>query len=133
MDNSSKEFKALQGKWYTKLEKSGFEDIEKEEGTLKWSPRQTLNKPYNRDRKTFIESKEVYFRLAGYFLYDHLFVKKNDRMIWKLHAEGMSYRQISALLKAKRIKKSVTSIKETIHRLRSEMFSRYKDFDNEQE
>lgn len=133
MDNSSKEFKALQAKWYSKLEKSGFEDIEKHEGFLKWSPRQTLNKSYNKDRKPFLDAKETYFRLAGYFLYDYEFVKKNDRIIWKLHAEGVSYRQMSTLLKDKNIKKSVTSIKETIHRLRAEMFTMYKDFDNEQE
>lgn len=87
------DFKALQKKWYGKLEDDGFQDAEREDGALQnWSTQ------FSRGNLEFNQSKEEYFRLAGHFLHDHRFANETERRVWELHTNGMSTGKIAKAL-----------------------------------
>lgn len=95
MDRNSKEFKKLQEKWYGKLKRSGFEDIERSDESLKkWSLM------FVTDDSTEItrEAKTEYYRAAGHFLHDHQFDSTTEKRIWELHSSGLSIRNIVKML-----------------------------------
>lgn len=117
----TKEFKVLEDLWYKKLKATGFEDIEPGKKYLKFSAEGYMSRSSNKGREAYFASKEEYFRLAGHFLYDHQFENETDRFIWERHAEGESLREIVVSLKSKGVKKALTQVKETIHRLRAIM------------
>lgn len=131
MNTKSKEFQKLQTEWYKKLKKSGFDDIEETEDLLKWSAPKNLIHIRNRDKQHLFTIREDYYRLAGYFLHDYGFTKESDRLVWEQHVEGTSIRDISKYLKIKKVRMAPTQVKETIHRLRNVMFSKYKELDGE--
>lgn len=137
MKKQQKSYQELKDTWYKKLKKSGFEDIEQDNGLLKsWESHRVLKESAKGHSVSTIlqrvESKTTYFRLAGQFLYDHTFETDLDRIIWTKHAEGMSKRAISQTLKKMRFKRSPTFIQTTIMRLREAMKLRYR-VQNEQE
>ena len=119
MDNNSKKFKDLQAKWYKKLEKSGFDDIEK----LDHIKFQTESSYYwrNYGHEKFAE-KQRYYQLAGQFLHQYVFDSPRDKEIWRLHSEGLAIKT-EIPKKIKDIKRS--QIHETIKRLRKIMLSIY--------
>lgn len=119
----SKEFKALKRKWYDKLKKSDFNDIEQEDGNLKqWA---VSDFTVRRDPKLF-NSKEKYFQLAGQFAHDYKFSNKRDQFIWVHHAEGLTIMAIVAKLKSRNFKSANrSSTHDTIQRLEKEMLSLY--------
>ena len=91
--NQTGEFKALQDKWYEKLKRNGFKDIEQGEEYGRMllpfnSERFATNKEYNRD-------KEQYYRLAGQFLHSYKFKNHTEMRIWELHSQGVSVRNIA--------------------------------------
>jgi len=112
------EFKNLRSKWAKKLEKSGFDDAEQEDGNLKdWSAgflRKRISSLYN-------ESKQEYYRLAGQFLHEHKFEDKLERRIWELHQEGKSLNYILAYLKKKKVKTYRQKIHKVIQKLAAVM------------
>lgn len=132
MNNQDPKFLALQKKWYAKLEKSGFEDIEDGEH-LKMSRGQRLAEVVKAGKYSFQSSKQEYYRLAGFFLYDHTFESTKDKIIWEVHSQGMAYREISSfMLKKHNIDMAQTQVLETIHRLRKKMLEHYrKEAENE--
>jgi hypothetical protein len=98
MDRNSKAFKELQSKWYGKLKKSGFDDIEQDEEHLKiWHSHFFLS----RYDATKYEAKEEYYRMAGHFLNDYKFKTKVEKLIWQYHCDGISLREITDRLKEK--------------------------------
>lgn len=103
MTANSKDLKKLQKVWYKKLKKSGFEDIEKDENTLKhWATRvfkESSNGSYYNEKEVYYKSREEYYRMAGRFLWDFTFDNKLEHKIWSLHSEGMSIRDIGALIR----------------------------------
>lgn len=118
MNRNSKEFKELQEKWYAKLKKKGFEDIEVGEDQLKsWSSH------YYKCRFTAdsFKAKEDYYRLAAQFLNDNKFKNRTEKLVWRLHSEGMSIRDITAYLATKGKKTYKDWVQVTIARLRDEM------------
>jgi hypothetical protein len=98
----TKKFESLKEKWYKKLAKSGFEDIEHNESHLKqWhSFNFSDSKDSHRFSAALFSSKAEYYRLAGQFLHTHTFVKPVEKVIWTYHTEGKTNREISRLLKA---------------------------------
>lgn len=131
MNPKTKKFQALQRKWYKKLENTGFEDIEQNESKLKNWTSARLQAGRNNGNSVeqtmvFNESKEEYYRLAGFFLYDHKFLSKQDHLVWKLHSEGVPIRDISKVLKALKYSVASTQVKDIIHRLRTIMLSLYR-------
>ncbi len=100
MNNRSKEFKELQAKWYAKLKKTGFEDLEQNEYSLRLF-HSTYFSDSRRNDPQVVAAKLEYYRLAGHFLYDHKFENALERTIWQMHADGKSIRTIEKVLKAK--------------------------------
>ena len=132
MSPQAKQLKQLQAKWYARLKKEGFEDIEQDENLLKnWSSSR-LRKSRNSNNEIeqtllYNESKQSYYRLAGFFVNDYAFESELDHMVWSYHAEGKSLRQMSKLLKAQGNDISYTRAKEIIHKLRAIMLKHYKE------
>lgn len=116
----TKEFLELNKKWQKKLKKSGFEDIEQDENSLKsWSMIFLLNyEPIT------WKAKEDYYRLAAQMLQDYKFSSKTEKFIWEEHAKGTSIRSIVKLLKRKGIKTYKCKVHATIKNLVKEIIAK---------
>ena len=117
-------FRALQQKWYKKLEQSGFKDIEDEKGRLKVYSgiglSEDLPLPVSRtdySSKLYKESQAEYYRLAGQYLYDKKFKSPRDKQVWALHTQGLSFTVISEKLGLTR-----DSVKYRIRKMRIAFF-----------
>lgn len=94
--------------WDKVLELSGFEDIEdRRTGFLKvWSGKQLPVLPIkNMAHRSGVyssliwkESQAEYYRLAGQFLYLKKFRTKRHKIIWRLHSEGRTLKEIATKL-----------------------------------
>lgn len=82
---NNKKFKQLKAKWDKKLLDSGFDDIEEEDGTLKYATNPRAIKNALKDK----EEREIYYSVAREFLETHAFKNIMHRNIWELHCEGM--------------------------------------------
>jgi hypothetical protein len=120
----TEKFKNLKEKWYKKLAASGFNDIEKDEDTLKvWESHAFGKHRYN---AKLYDSKEKYFALAGQFLNEAKFESRRHKLIWKLHSEGASIRDIEIELKRRKYEsasKSVVAVE--ISKMKKEMLDKY--------
>ena len=118
MSNKSKAFKDLQNSWYKKLEKLGFQDIEQSDGNLKrWH-----GQDFKAIHATAFEYKAEYYRAAGYFLNHYQFASKREKLIWELHSQGVSNRDIAKILKKKGVKRMAKDVvRMLIKRLVKEM------------
>lgn len=85
-----KDLKALQKIWYEKLKKSGFKDAERPDGRFHLCA-SSLPSRYN---STFFAAREEYFRLAGQLLHEYPFESTSQMLVWRLHSEGLSIREI---------------------------------------
>ncbi len=109
--------KELQAKWYKKLAKAGFEDIEDVS-----SPREFLKEWHgswfrSRGHTDQFLAKESYFYPAGHFLTNYEFDNEVERKVWAFHSEGLSLREIAARMRWKSHHKATIIIK----KLRKEM------------
>lgn len=108
-------FKKIQQKWKEKLEKSGFTDIEDENGYLKeWATSRAALEQH----AVLRDAKEIYYRLASQFLHTYSFKSQLEYNIWKLHCEGKSYPKIE-----KELNLGINRARYTIKRLKDEMQS----------
>ena len=123
MHNRSPEFKKLQRKWYSKIAKKGFEDIEKDGDLLKEYHAYYIHAQYEETKDT---AKAEYYRLAGGFLYTHKFKDQKSRAIWELHADGVSIRDIEKKLKSRKFKTYRDEIDHIIRDLAEIMLGRKK-------
>jgi hypothetical protein len=120
----SKEFRELEKKWYSKLSKKGFKDIErtdrvgKENQRLKTDVMENIMHFYTVDQ---FNIKQEYYRTAGLFLHEHKFKSAKEKKIWALHSEGLSIRDIIKLLKSKGQVAYKDLVQNTIKRLAAEM------------
>jgi hypothetical protein len=116
----TKQFLELQKKWYEKLKESGFDDIE-------FGEKQELLKCWESSHfymtQDQFDNKREYYHLASQFLFFYKFESKLDRIIWKFHAHGFTYRKIARRLNAVRLSspQNKDKIMHVIKRLRSEM------------
>lgn len=109
----NKQLNRLIKEWDEKLKASGFNDIEdRKRDTLKsWSGTSwlitTTNgvvKPsakktnYGYTTLAWKESQAEYYRLAAQCLHEAEFKTTQQRLIWQLHSEGLSYAEISPIL-----------------------------------
>lgn len=91
----STKFKQLKSKWYKKLVKSGFRDIENSRGDLvDHRSTQDLWRRINGSTEVF-DAVQSYFYWAGDMVSRGVFASMLDKKIWKLHAEGWSTRRIA--------------------------------------
>jgi hypothetical protein len=130
----TKQFELLKKKWYAKLKRAGFVDIEQDEDSLtNWSSSRFLRgKNRNKALEDVMDynlSKQEYYRLVGHFLHDHKFENKVDKLIWELHSEAISYRKIVSKLKHKGIDTNTMRIFHAITRLKTIMIERYKNYE----
>lgn len=103
-----KQFLKLQQKWYRKLARSGFKDIEsplKPGQPLKhWD---SVDFQLDHTKESFLE-RQRYYELAGQLLHDFHFKNKVDKKIWEMHSNGVSLTIISEKVKLHR---------NTVHRI----------------
>lgn len=134
MNRNNPEFKKLKKEWYDRLEEAGFKDIEQDEDNLKvWTTTKINSIIYGRNKSKYniqttlsrIEDKKAYYDLATQFLNDYQFTDKTLKIIWALHAEGSSHREISLALASHGIKKSRQRVLDAIHDLRDKMMRKY--------
>jgi len=97
MNRNSREFKSLQSKWYGKLKKSGFNDIEASSGMLK----DYHSKRFTGSDAVSFSEKERYYQLAGQLLHTYPFPNATARAMWRMHAGGSSMEYISDALNLK--------------------------------
>jgi len=123
---NNKEFKKLKNSWYEKLKKSGFEDIEYKDGSLKSSAfrrQRDKNKHYTQIQ---IDAVQAYYRMAFHFLHEYEFESEFDRIVWEYHTNGIGTRSISKLLQKVNLSgTSKTKIWLTVKKLREIMKRRY--------
>lgn len=93
-DFQSRQFKKLQSKWYGILKETGFQDIEDASGNL--TDHQSVQDFAQRIgfRAGLVEEIQDYFSWACEMVWRGRFKSAQDRMIWRLHAEGKSSRKI---------------------------------------
>lgn len=118
------EFEVLKEKWYKKLKKSGFNDIEQDEDNLKaWSSKFATQKV-----KDLYESKQAYYYMATQFINDYVFSSKIDQIIWEYHAEGISMRDIAKTLnKTRTITTNKDAVNIIIRKLEKIMYFMYRN------
>lgn len=103
MNPNEPSFKKLQKKWYDKLKKEGFKDIEQSDGNLKeWASSRLLTPGHMPSRTLWNDSVEQYFRLAGFFLNDYEFKSELEKYIWSLHCDGRSIKDIVKVITSKK-------------------------------
>lgn len=118
---SNSEYQKLKKKWYAKLEKSGFHDIEQDDGygNLKdWSHRFA--------RVDALHERQEYYIMASRFLNDYKFKNKRDYVIWLYHSEGLSYRDTAAVMQKARFKIPEWEVRVRVNALIAAMFEFYK-------
>lgn len=97
-----KQLLKLQQKWYKKLERSGFKDIEsplKPGQPLKhWD---SIDFQLDHTAESFTE-RQRYYELAGQMLHDFQFKSKAHKKIWEMHSKGESLSNISERVKLHR-------------------------------
>lgn len=110
----------LQKIWYEKLKKSGFDDIENENGELtRGLPRVTNQAPIQ------IEVIQHYYSWARSFLHEHEFKSEFEKAVWELHSEGIAVRAISVELRRKGYKKQKDAVWYVVKRLEQLMKAKY--------
>lgn len=117
----SVKFDKLKDRWYKKLKKSGFRDIEYKDGTRE------RGGPYLKNKtQTQIEAIEAYYTMARHFLIEYTFPREIDKVIWEYYSEGLSYRDIEETLKKAKVKNLKKSqIKNIITALEKKMKEKY--------
>lgn len=124
MDWNDPKLSKLKAKWYAKLKKKGFEDIEHDERNLKqFSGKTSIDDELGRSKlerwaqwgklpqiKNHI--KYEYFSECRRFLEIHKFKNKTERKMFEMHSDGLGVRVIAVSLKTYRRK-----VHETIQRL----------------
>lgn len=116
---SSRDLKKLTDKWYRKLKKSGFDDIEdtsRDDRPLKKWHGYEVRLKHGADVTT--TAMQRYYELARHFFNDHVFETSKEKEMWRMHSEGDSGATI-----AKRFKTSCSTAKRTIQRLAKLMLS----------
>lgn len=124
-----KEYEELRDKWYAKLKKSGFEDQERDEDTLKvYSSDKFGARRQSRSSITQNggwQAKATYYSMAERYLSEYPFETRREQIIWEYHANAVSVRDIVNLLRKVRIKMKRTSVWEIIKTHKNKMFALY--------
>lgn len=120
----TKKFIEIQNKWYDKLKKSGFKDLE-------WiDPKTGLgqNTPYlltedSKLKDRYNPSEQTYYENALSYYHHGNFKSKLHKFIWKCHAEGISYRKMRKNIKSRGFKfvPSIFWISVEINKIRKDM------------
>lgn len=122
-----KEFLAEQKKWYDKLKKEGFQDIE----LIDWETGRVYERTMGVSQadivNTWTREQEEYYRLAAQFVHALREAGKESKeaiRIWELHAEGLGYRKI-----AKKLGVPKSRVERVVPRLKKQMLEAREDWD----
>jgi hypothetical protein len=100
----NKKLKSLQAKWYAKLKKSGFEDIENGSDNpmlLTWETNY-FYKHYG-NRPDVVAAKFDYYLRASHLLNrPEVFENEFEKLVWEKHSEGTSIREMAKQLASKK-------------------------------
>lgn len=109
----TKKFKKLQDRWYKKLDKSGFDDIEYDEEKLSEYSVRFLRHPHY-----VWELKAAYYTMCETFLNNYQFDSLHEKSIWEDHVKGLGTRAIAKKLsKGKRKQINHITIWKVVSRL----------------
>lgn len=86
---NSKEFKDLKAKWYKKLERFGFIDLEDEEGNLRRQQSARIELVYD------VEATKEYFSALGEFVGSNPNIPKRHFKVLSMLSEGLTITQIA--------------------------------------
>ncbi len=116
--------KKLHAEWNKKLKDSGFIDAEDTSGQLKAYHGSRL---FSRSLPNVdMASKEEYYRIAAQFLYEYKDFTDITRLIWELHSQGHTIRDIANSIPHP--KKS--QVYKIIHKLAKIMLATYQEEQN---
>ena len=122
--NKKTEYEKQREIWYKKLKKSGFEDIEQDDFNLK-----TNSSVFFKNHTFEVwTAKATYYQMASNFLEEYKFNSRIEKVIWEYHSNGISFRDISKLLKKAKIKSISTNRQDIwliVKRLKATMYSMY--------
>ncbi len=110
MDFNSPKFKALRKKWYGKLAKSGFEDVEQDDVHL-------IRTEYRAMITNAAEIRAEYYRYCRHMLNDWRFKNAYEKKVFALHSEGVTVREIARITK----KHTFDGVAKIIRRIKKEM------------
>lgn len=103
-------FIKLQNKWYKKLKKQGFEDLEwVDDGKGIGQDSSFLLKPLTNMTKFYKKDVENFYRICRNYAGYGTFASKLDKYCFKYYADGQSYRQIQKII-AKKHKITLTHV-----------------------
>lgn len=110
--------KQQQDKWYKKLARSGFKDIEDtapgKDRLKTWAV--NFKAKYTPDQ---FQAKADYWQMCRDMVHSYAFKNKREKRIWELYAEGKSVRDIE-----KELKYAKSAVARTIRRLRRNLSER---------
>lgn len=91
----TQEFTELNKLWQEKLKEGGFQDLEKG-GEARFLKDEGMSNFMRNGSFNFVgfKASELYYQLAGQFLFSHKFATLLEKYIWREHAEGISIRKI---------------------------------------
>lgn len=119
------DLQSLIRKWYALLAAEGFDDIERDPTRAKkhcveFKKSHSL---YFSTKFTPLEFdiKKEHYRKAGLFLHEHCFENTEQKEIWRLYSEGITYREITSRLRNQfrtlnkdRAQKIIRSLRDTM-------------------
>lgn len=114
-------------KWYARLKRDGFKDIEDSEGRLDQYASSALTHNY-RDPIIF-EAKERYYQLAGQFLHTYKFNSRLEKFMWEQHCSGVSILNIVKEIRHRGLSTYRDEVHKTLQRLTKKMLERTRDLD----
>ncbi len=102
MSRKKSEYSKLKTLWYKKLKAEGFVDIEHEDGSINSGVPRTMKykNPQLRD------ATQEYYYIANNFLHNYKFACELDKIMWEYHSNGISIRNIVALLHQTKVTKT---------------------------
>lgn len=101
---TAEEFQKLKDKWYLKLKKSGFHDIEYNDTLFINGKTTEFHKKEKFVHGTW-EADRDYYIMAEQFLHAYAFDRHIDKVIWEYHSNGLGVRAIASTLQKAGIKK----------------------------
>jgi DNA-directed RNA polymerase specialized sigma24 family protein len=107
------EFKALRQKWYQKLERNGFKDIEVTDRRLQPDP---FVESLRRYPKEFIAERQGFRETEREYLLTGQFKSRRHRDAWRMHTEGLPIAEI-----AKRLRVTTRAIEYILSHYRKRM------------
>lgn len=123
--NPKEKYERLRDRWYAKLKKSGFEDIEQDEDNLKIWSSTYFGHRLRTNHAGGWQAKAAYYSMAERFLHEYQFSSNLEHAIWEYHTNGISIRDITDTLKKAKVKTNRQYVWEAVHKLEIEMKKLY--------